>query len=259
MLGKPVRLSRDALLARHYRRRGACLATLDAMPNEALSPAAASRDDPPMARALRAHLVDDVVAQGVHDPHVLAAMRKIPRHLFAVEHDLERAYGDYPLAIGHEATISQPSLVGIMSEALGLTGRERVLEIGTGSGYQTAVLCHLAKHVHTVEVVPELARRAASALYALGYGNVDVHEGDGWAGWPEGAPYDRIVVTAAPEVLPSALLQQLADGGLLVAPVGSQVKDQRLERWRKSGAMLYKQDLGAVRFVPMVHGATATS
>jgi protein-L-isoaspartate(D-aspartate) O-methyltransferase len=233
------------------------------MPNVALSSAnAPTKSDPPVAQALRAHLVDDVVAQGVRDPHVLTAMRTIPRHLFAAEHDLERAYGDFPLAIGHEATISQPSLVGLMSEALGLTGRERVLEIGTGSGYQTAVLCHLAKHVHTIEVVPELARRSAAMLYTLGYGNVDVHQGDGWAGWSTGAPYDRIVVTAAPEVLPAALLQQLVDGGLLVAPVGSQGKDQRLERWRKAGARLYKQDLGAVRFVPMVHAhppATASS
>jgi len=209
---------------------------------------------------MRAHLVDDVVALGVHDPRVLAAMREVPRHLFVPEHALERAYADHPLSIGHEATISQPSLVGIMSEALELTGRERVLEIGTGSGYQAAVLCRLAGHVDTVEVVPELAERAAAVLKALGCENADVHTTDGWAGWPEGAPYDRVVVTAAPEVLPGALLDQLADGGLLVVPVGSQAKDQRLERWKKVGGLLYKQDLGAVRFVPMVHAdASATS
>lgn len=204
---------------------------------------------------MREHLVDHVVALGVRDPRVLAAMREVPRHLFVPEHPLERAYADHPLSIGHEATISQPSLVGIMSEALELSGRERVLEVGTGSGYQAAVLCRLAGHVDTVEVVPELAARASAVLKAIGCENVDVHTTDGWAGWPEGAPYDRVVVTAAPEVLPSALLDQLADGGLLVVPVGSQSKDQRLERWKKVGGLLYKQDLGAVRFVPMVHAA----
>jgi len=222
------------------------------MSNEALTPIA---EDPPQARTLREDLVDRVVALGVHDARVLAAMREVPRHLFAPEHALDRAYGDYPLSIGHEATISQPSLVGIMSEALQLSGIERVLEIGTGSGYQAAVLCRLAGRLDTVEVVPELARRAASTLSAIGCTNVTVHTSDGWAGWPEGAPYDRIVVTAAPEVLPGALLEQLADGGLIIVPVGSQEKDQRLERWKKIGDNLYKQDLGAVRFVPMVHAS----
>ena len=213
-----------------------------------------SHDDPPMARTMREHLVDNVVALGVRDARVLAAMRDVPRHLFVPEHAIERAYADHPLSIGHEATISQPSLVGIMSEALELSGHERVLEVGTGSGYQAAVLCRLAGHVVTVEVVPELAERARSVLKALGCDNVDVHTTDGWAGWPEGAPYDRVVVTAAPEVLPGALLDQLADGGLLIVPVGSQSKEQRLERWKKVGGLLYKQDLGAVRFVPMVRG-----
>ena len=179
---------------------GARLATSDAMPNEAPSPVAAPSDDPPRARALREYLVDRIVALGVRDARVLRAMRGIPRHLFAPEYDLGQAYGDYPLSIGHEATISQPSLVGIMSEALELSGHERVLEIGTGSGYQTAVLCRLAGHVDTVELVPELAQRAASTLSALGCTNVDIHTSDGWTGWPEGAPYDRVVVTAAPEV-----------------------------------------------------------
>jgi protein-L-isoaspartate(D-aspartate) O-methyltransferase len=223
------------------------------MPNEA-STFDAWHDDPPAARALRRHLVDRVVALGVHDPRVLACMREVPRHWFVPNHDLEQAYADHPLLIGHEATISQPSLVGIMSEALKLSGTEHVLEIGTGSGYQAAVLCRLAGHVDTIEVVPALAEQARSTLRALGCTNVDVHTGDGWAGWPAGAPYDRVVVTAAPEVLPPALLEQLDDGGLLVVPVGSQENDQRLERWRKAGGALFKQDLGAVRFVPMVHG-----
>ena len=229
------------------------------MPNEALLPVAAPSDDPPRARALREHLVDRIVALGVRDARVLRAMREIPRHHFAPEYDLGEAYGDYPLSIGHEATISQPSLVGIMSEALELSGHERVLEIGTGSGYQTALLCRLAGHVDSVELVPELAERAASTLSALGCTNVDIHTSDGWAGWPQGAPYDRVVVTAAPEVLPPALLDQLADRGRLVVPVGTQDRDQRLERWRKAGDALYKQDLGAVRFVPMVHAPPNTT
>lgn len=211
-------------------------------------------EDPPHARALRHDLVDRTVSRTVHDARVLDVMREVPRHLFAPdERDLERCYGDYPLSIGHEATISQPSVVGIMSEALELTGAERVLEIGTGSGYQAAVLSRLAGHIDTVEVVPDLAEQARNALRRTGCANVDVHLGDGWAGWPAGAPYDRIVVTAAPDVLPAALVKQLADGGLLVVPVGSQDSDQRLERWQKVGASLYRQDLGAVRFVPMVH------
>lgn len=213
-------------------------------------------DDPPFARALRDHLLEQIVAAGVHDRRVLHALRAVPRHLFAPHHTLELAYADHPLAIGYEATISQPSLVGIMSEALMLTGTERVLEIGTGSGYQAAVLSGLARTVDTVEVVPALAERAVVTLAALGCANVRVNTGDGWRGWPPGAPYDRILVTAAPEVLPHALLDQLADGGVLIAPVGSQAHDQRLERWRKDAGHLHKQDLGAVRFVPMVHASS---
>jgi protein-L-isoaspartate(D-aspartate) O-methyltransferase len=223
------------------------------MPTEAFS-SNLRYDDPPVARALRYRLVDRVVAQGVHDRRVLDCMRVIPRHRFIPQYGLEQAYADHPLSIGYEATISQPSLVAIMSEALKLSGCERVLEIGTGSGYQTAVLCHLAHHVDTIEVVPELAEQARTLLHELGCTNVDVHTGNGWAGWPAGAPYDRIVVTAAPEVLPPALLDQLHDSGLVVVPVGSQAADQRLERWRKANGALFKQDLGAVRFVPMVRG-----
>lgn len=225
------------------------------MPNEAAPPILPPEGiDPPAARALREGLVDKyVVAAGVRDSRVLDAMRAVPRHLFAAQHALEIAYADHPLAIGFEATISQPSLVAIMSEALALNGTEHVLEIGTGSGYQAAVLCHLAGSIETVEVVPELAKRAEATLSAIGCCNVHVHTGDGWAGYPPGAPYDRIVVTAAPEVLPQALIAQLKDGGLLIAPVGSQARDQRLEAWRKSNGHLHKQDLGAVRFVPMVH------
>jgi protein-L-isoaspartate(D-aspartate) O-methyltransferase len=213
---------------------------------------AAARLDPAEARALRERLVD-VVAREVRAPHVLAALRAVPRHRFVPGVPLEEAYGDHPVPIGYGATISQPTVVGLMSEALELSGEERVLEIGTGSGYQAAVLCKLARHVDSIEVVAELGERAARALSEMGCANVRVYVGDGWKGHPEGAPYDRIVVTAAPDHLPEALVEQLAEGGLLVVPVGPQSSDQRLERfWKKDGKLLM-EDLGAVRFVPMVH------
>lgn len=200
---------------------------------------------------LRSALVD-TVAREVRDPRVLAVLREIPRHTFVPEHSLAEAYADHPLPLGHGATISQPTIVGMMSEALELDGTQRILEIGTGSGYQAAVLCRLAKEIHTIEVVPELAMRARSVLDKIGCTNVHVHLGDGWRGLPQVAPFDRIVVTAAPEHLPEALCDQLADGGLLVVPVGPQSRDQRLERHRKQGHQLVREDLGAVRFVPMV-------
>ena len=199
----------------------------------------------------------DTVSREVRDPRVLAAMRSIPRHAFVPEHPLERAYGDHPLPIGHGATISQPTVVGMMSEALDLTGEERILEIGTGSGYQAAVLCGLAKTIESIEFVPELAERARRILSEIGCTNVRIHVGDGWRGLPDLAPFDRIVVTAAPDHLPEALCDQLADDGLLVVPVGPQSHDQRLERHHKRGGRLVREDLGAVRFVPMVHGASA--
>jgi protein-L-isoaspartate(D-aspartate) O-methyltransferase len=195
-----------------------------------------------------------VVALDVRSEDVLAALRAVARHKFVPAGvSLDDAYGDHPVPIGFGATISQPTVVGLMSEALELTGCERVLEIGTGSGYQTAVLSRLAGEVHTMEVVAELGQRAARVLERAGCTNVHVHVGDGWKGYPAGAPFDRIVVTAAPDVLPDALVDQLVEGGLLVVPVGPQSRDQRLERlWKKSGR-LEMEDLGAVRFVPMVH------
>jgi protein-L-isoaspartate(D-aspartate) O-methyltransferase len=212
----------------------------------------AAVDDPPLARTLREDLVR-IVAQGVRDPRVLAAMSEIPRHVFVPNADLVAAYEDHPISIGYDATISQPSLVGIMSAALELDGDEHVLEIGTGSGYQAAVLSRLAGRVDTVEVVPQLAEAARQTLAVLGCRNVAVHVGDGWSGWPTGAPYDRVVVTAAPDVMPTELLAQVREGGMLLVPVGVQTMDQRLERWLRRGETFRKQDLGAVRFVPMIH------
>ena len=209
-----------------------------------------------LAQRLRTALVD-VVARSVHDARVLQVMREVPRHLFVPDHALGDAYADHPLPIGHDVTISQPTIVGMMSAALALEGHERILEIGTGSGYQAAVLARLAHHVDTVERVPELAARARATLTRLGIENVDVWEGDGWTGLPDEAPFDRIVVTAAPDELPVALGEQLREGGLLVVPVGPQSKDQRLERHERRGGRLVREDLGAVRFVPMVRGGVS--
>ena len=195
-----------------------------------------------------------IVGREVTCPRVLAAMRAVPRHAFVPEQARAMAYEDHPLPIGHGATISQPTVVGMMSQALALSGTERILEIGTGSGYQAAVLGRLARHVDSVELVAELAARARSTLEALHVQNVDVHLGDGWAGLPARAPFDRIVVTAAPDHLPEVLADQLVEGGYLVVPVGPQSHDQRLERHQKRGGRLVREDLGAVRFVPMVHG-----
>jgi protein-L-isoaspartate(D-aspartate) O-methyltransferase len=194
-----------------------------------------------------------VVRRAVRSERVLAVMGAVPRHVFVPDHALADAYADRPLSIGWGATISQPTVVGMMSEALALTGQERVLEIGTGSGYQAAILSRLARHVDTIEVVPELAARARATLSLLGLTNVDVHEGDGWRGLPDRAPFDRILVTAAPDELPDTLVAQLVEGGLLVVPVGPQSEDQRLERHLRQGGRVVREDLGAVRFVPMVH------
>lgn len=214
--------------------------------------------DPPEAQAARERLVRGIVADGppwpgaVWEPRVLDAMRRVPRHLFVDGVGTATAYTDRPLPIGHRQTISQPRVVAIMTQALALAGSERVLEIGTGSGYQSAVLATVARRVHSIEIVEPLGRLAAKRLAELGFANVDVRIGDGWAGWPEHAPFDRVLLTAAPPTMPPALVDQLADGGVIVAPVGDQDDIQRLVRWTKRGADLVKEDLGAVRFVPMV-------
>jgi protein-L-isoaspartate(D-aspartate) O-methyltransferase len=212
-------------------------------------------DDPPEARALRTALVQGLTLV-VGDARVLDAMRAVPRHLFVPEAPLEEAYADAPAPIGHGQTISQPSVVAIMTSALALTGSERVLEIGTGSGYQAAVLSLLASDVYSVEIVPELAERARRTLRSLGHANVHVRDGDGYEGWPDEAPFDRILLTAAPGEVPRALFDQLAVGGILVAPVGAEAHEQRLLRYRKQAGRLLREALGDVAFVPMVHRAT---
>lgn len=202
---------------------------------------------------LRRRLVSQIAAEGdVKNPRVLEALLKVPRHLFVPQASLVEAYEDEPFSIGQGQTISQPTTVALMTQALELTGHERVLEIGTGSGYQAAVLSVLAREVYTIELVPELGTRARARLEELGYTNVHVRVGDGYQGWPEEAPFDRIVVTAAPTELPARLAQQLREGGALVAPIGEEYEVQKLCRYRKVGGKLNREVLAAVRFVPMV-------
>ncbi len=208
------------------------------------------------ARRLRLALVAELEREGrVTEDRVLEALATTPRHLFAPDSSLRAAYRDEPQPIGWGQTISQPTIVGTMTQALELTGRERVLEIGTGSGYQAAVLSQLARQVFTIEILEPLGRVAAQRLAELGHTNVQVRIGDGYAGWPDHAPFDRILVTAAPPEIPSALTDQLAEGGILVVPVGDQGETQRLLRIRKVKGALVHEDLGGVRFVPMVPGS----
>ena len=167
---------------------------------------------------------------------------------------MEQAYRDAPFRIGHEQTISQPTMVALMNQALNLSGAEKVLEIGTGSGYHAAVLSRMCKAVYSIERIARLGREAKLRLEALGYDNIRTRVGDGYLGWPEEAPFDRIVLTAAPSVMPEALLAQLAMGGSIVAPVGDE--KQVLVRWTKRESGLLREQLGAVRFVPMLPGKT---
>jgi protein-L-isoaspartate(D-aspartate) O-methyltransferase len=191
-----------------------------------------------------------IAGRGVRDPVVLAAMRAVPRHEFVLPEYFDLAYADRPLPIGLDQTISQPYIVAYMTEALEPGPDDRVLEIGTGSGYQSAVLAEIASRVVTVDISPVLARRAARTLRALGYGNVTVVAADGRRGLPRAAPFDAILLAAAPARIPAALVDQLADGGRLVAPVGEGF-DQVLRRWRRVGPGLAVEDLIPVRFVPL--------
>jgi len=202
------------------------------------------------ATAARLRMVaTQIEARGVRDPRVLDAMRRVERHRFVPEALLGEAYADWPLVIGHGQTISQPYIVAVMAEAARLGPGARVLEIGTGSGYQAAVLSLLADEVDTIELVEPLAQQAADRLEALGYGNVHVRAADGYRGWPERAPFDAILLAAAPPEIPPPLLDQLKEGGRLVAPVGEGVQD--LVVVRRTAAGLSRQTLLAVRFVPM--------
>jgi protein-L-isoaspartate(D-aspartate) O-methyltransferase len=191
-----------------------------------------------------------IMRRGLKNPRLLTAFESVPRHLFVPESYRYAAYDDSPLPIGHSQTISQPYIVALMTDLLKLDGDERVLEVGTGSGYQASILAMMAKEVHTVEFVPELAAQADKLLKELGMDNVQVHIGDGSLGWPEAAPYGGILVAAAAPEAPRALLQQLEDGGHLVLPVGGR-GTQNLEVWERKGDDFHSKIETAVAFVPL--------
>ncbi|MCX7918784.1 MAG: protein-L-isoaspartate(D-aspartate) O-methyltransferase [bacterium] len=194
-----------------------------------------------------------LIARGIQDTTVLAVMRKVPRHLFVPEKYRAEAYNDYPLPIGEGQTISQPYIVALMTESLKLKPQEKVLEIGTGSGYQAAVLAEITKNVYTIEILPSLATTAAKRLTELGYTSVKVKCGDGYQGWKEYAPFDAIIVTCAPEDIPKALVDQLKDGGRMVIPVG-EIPNQMLYLVEKRKGTVVRKGIIPVLFVPMVHG-----
>ncbi len=202
-------------------------------------------------QALRERMVETQIdARGISDPAVLEAMKSVPRHHFAPDHDPELAYSDRPLPIGHEQTISQPYIVARMTELAQPDSTDRVLEIGTGSGYQAAVLAEIVDSVFTIEIIPELAASATKRLRRLGYDNAVVKNADGFKGWPEPAPFDAILVTAAPEEIPPPLIRQLGDEGRMVIPVGN--RTQQLTLVTKEDGEVSTRQLAPVRFVPFL-------
>jgi protein-L-isoaspartate(D-aspartate) O-methyltransferase len=192
-----------------------------------------------------------IISRGISDKDVIRIMKQTPRHLFVPEHLKEQAYKDHPLPIGGGQTISQPYIVALMTEYLELTGTEKVLEIGTGSGYQAAILAQLVDTCYSIEVVKELAEEAGKRLKDLNYQNVIVKWGDGYQGWPKHAPFDRIIITAAPEIIPEKLIEQLAMDGRMVLPVGSYFQELILITKNQKG--IKKKTIIPVRFVPMIH------
>jgi protein-L-isoaspartate(D-aspartate) O-methyltransferase len=205
--------------------------------------------DDPWSVAAERMVEDQIVWRGVTDPAVLVAMRSVRRHLFVPEDERARAYDDGPMSIGRGQTISQPYIVALMTELARLNPASRVLEIGTGCGYQTAVLAACAGEVWTIELEPELSARAARTLAALGVANVHQRVGDGALGWPEAAPFDAILVTAAPADVPPALLDQLGEGGRLVIPLGT--SSQELYVFTREPTGIRRESVIAVRFVPL--------
>ena len=226
---------------------GVLLALLMAAPAPGLG-----QTPPDYAEARSAMVAHQLKARDITDPRVLAAMGKVPRHRFVPDYLTTLAYGDHPLPIGGGQTISQPYIVALMSQWAAVAPGDRVLEVGTGSGYQAAVLGELTDQVFTVELLPELAKQAAERLKTLGYQQVRVRTGDGYRGWPEEAPFDAILVTAAAPKLPPALREQLKEGGRLVIPLGEAGGDQTLVRLRKVKGELQEEERLPVRFVPLV-------
>lgn len=202
----------------------------------------------------RARMVrEQLRARDIRDERVLEVMGRVPRHLFVPEEYRDAAYEDHPLSIGHGQTISQPYIVAFMTQALRVAPEHKVLEIGTGSGYQAAVLAELVRDVYTIEIVEALADAATRTLESLGHRNVHIRKGNGYLGWPEQAPFDRIMVTAAPSEIPPALVEQLKVSGLMAIPVGSAMQELRIVRKTEKG--LETLETMPVRFVPMIKGA----
>jgi protein-L-isoaspartate(D-aspartate) O-methyltransferase len=202
----------------------------------------------------QAMIENQIIDRGVSDERVIKAMNDVPRHLFVKESLRDLAYADGPLPIGYNQTISQPYIVAYMTEILQPDTHHIVLEVGTGSGYQAAILSKLVNHVYSIEIIPELGKEATSRLDKLGYDNVTVKIGDGYNGWEEHAPFDRIIVTAAPEQIPKKLVDQLKSGGLMVLPVGktSFGQDMRVVKKDRTGQVTTQETI-PVRFVPMIH------
>lgn len=218
-----------------------------------LAPLAGAQPDKAEFTGQRAEMVaEQIEARGVRDPRVLGAMRAVPRHEFVPQSLRAAAYADHPLPIGEEQTISQPYIVALMTELAEVGPQDKALEIGTGSGYQAAVLAELTPRVFTIEILPTLAARAEATLRRLGYSGVRVRVGDGYLGWPEEAPFDAILVTAAPDHIPQPLVDQLAEGGVLVIPVGPEGGLQRLKRLRKEEGRVVEEEAIPVSFVPLV-------
>ncbi len=219
---------------------------------ELMAPRWAVAADDPFALARRRMVAEQLTGfgRGITNARVLAAMGKVPRQEFVPESLRGQAYQDSPLPIGHGQTISQPYIVAFMTEQLEPKASDRVLEIGTGSGYQAAVLAELVAQVYTIEIIEDLAKRAAADLKRLSYTNVHVRAGDGYKGWPEAAPFDAIIVTCAPEKVPQPLVDQLKDGGRMIIPIG-RMWEQELVLLRKQGDKLERRAILPVRFVPM--------
>jgi len=193
-----------------------------------------------------------IIDRGIKDPRVIKAMGKVPRHLFVPEDHRAWSYDDAPLCIGEGQTISQPYIVAFMTEALDLKPGDKILEIGTGSGYQAAILAEIVKEVYTIEIIEKLGKKAQATLAGLGYKNVHVKIGDGYKGWPEHAPFDAVIVTCAPENIPPALVSQLKEGGRMIIPVGPEGNIQKLIKITKKKGCPEIQEERHVKFVPMV-------
>lgn len=204
---------------------------------------------------MKAMISNQIVSRGIKDTQVIDAMRKVPRHLFVPENRKESAYDDRPLPIGEGQTISQPYIVAFMTKSLELSLADVVLEIGTGSGYQAAILAEIVREVYTIEIIPGLGEAARERLEKMGYKNISVKIGDGHKGWPEKAPFNGVIVTCAPEKIPKPLIDQLAKDGRMIIPLGEERGIQKLVLIRKDRGMVIKKEVMDVLFVPMVkHG-----